>query len=733
MVTPFQSGGVETVLGAEGILDAEARRNVSVRVRLPDGKWDALKLVAFVEPGARRVSAVLPMQGDQDPGSREVVLERKTARTLGVGPGDDLELELSDGTTRVIKVAGVAQDPSAGYDAILGDLEGYISRDSLEWLHETDVFDRIYATVRDQPNNKGYIDHVATEAIERLERAGSVVYSVSLYRRDAHPLRAIIQALMGVLAMLGVLIAFLSGSLISNTMSALLSQHLRQIGVMKLVGARRRQVISMYLVLIMTFGAIALAVAIPAAAWAGRQLSTFVADIINYADSQRAFVPLAVALQCIIALVVPPIAGLMPVLSGSRISIKNALTASGLEGSDAKPTASKPRLRAPSWISRPLLLSIRNTFRRKRRLALTLVTLTLGGAVFISVFNVQESLNLKVNQLAAYFLADVNLDLDRPYRIERVLGDLRTIPDVEHIEVWASAGAEWIREGADNPENVGLLAPPQGSDLLVPVITDGRWLIPGDENAITINEAFLEIQPGLAPGDSLRLKVAGEERDWTVVGVFQYGALDRMLAYAPYGYLSRELGSTSRAAVYRIVTADSSPETQIAVSDAIDARFRELGYDVNEVEPGYATGETVTDLLGILTTVLLVMALLTALVGSIGLAGTMGMNVMERTREIGVLRAIGAHDGVVRQLVLVEGLLIGLISYLLGAALSFPITQALSEIISQAIFNGPANFAFTTRGFLLWALAVAVLSTVASLAPARTATTLTIREVLAYE
>jgi putative ABC transport system permease protein len=127
------------------------------------------------------------------------------------------------------------------------------------------------------------------------------------------------------------------------------------------------------------------------------------------------------------------------------------------------------------------------------------------------------------------------------------------------------------------------------------------------------------------------------------------------------------------------------------------------------------------------------MAVLTALVGSIGLAGTMSMNVLERTREIGVLRAIGAHNQIISKLVIVEGLIIGLLSYLVGFVLSFPITSLLSNVISRSIFNSPAEFVMAARGLGIWLGLVLLLSTGASLLPARNATMLTIRVVLAYE
>jgi putative ABC transport system permease protein len=143
--------------------------------------------------------------------------------------------------------------------------------------------------------------------------------------------------------------------------------------------------------------------------------------------------------------------------------------------------------------------------------------------------------------------------------------------------------------------------------------------------------------------------------------------------------------------------------------------------------------KSASESLDILITFLLIMALLTALVGSMGLTGTMGMNVLERTREIGVMRSIGAVDRVIMNTVIVEGTVIGGISWVLGAILSIPFTYLLSDIVSLAIFNSPIDVLFTFSGYLLWLLVVLVLSALASIIPARNAARLTIREVLAYE
>jgi len=463
-------------------------------------------------------------------------------------------------------------------------------------------------------------------------------------------------------------------------------------------------------------------------------LSDFAAGLIGFPLSGFRVIPSAVIIQIFVALAVSLGAGTPQVIRGASITVHKAINSSAAEESPARKKGLFERLSGPfRRVSRTLIVSIRNTFRRKGRLALTLFTLTLGGAIFISVFNVQVSLNNKIEQITKYFGADVNLDFNRLYSVQAIKLLVENIPGVEHIEPWAMTSAQLLREDGVAVDNISLLAPPADSKLVTPILLSGRWIEETDQAAITVNEAFLKNYPDLKVGDTLRLKVGNRDARWTIVGVFQFTGVDELIAYANYSYLSNVLSQTGRTATYRIVAEDHSLDSQTQLSKVLDSYFSESGYHVNKVEAGSSFTQSITEYIAILTAFLIVMALLTALVGSIGMAGTLSMNVMERTREIGVLRAIGAYNTVVMKLVLIEGLLIGLISFVLGAALSFPITAVLADVISQAIFGTSASFAFTIQGFAIWFGVMLALSALASFIPARSASKMTIREVLSYE
>jgi len=744
----FDEDMLTTIRNTRGIEDAEGRRVVNMRVReMEEEQWTTLDIIALDDFEENKVNLLNLIDGQPEPEKDEVVLERDALDELNVQVGQDLVFELHDGTAKSLRVVGIVQDPATGADDFLAPPFGYITMDTLLTLRQPKLFNRVYATVSENQDNLVHIRAVGADLKDRIEKADTIVMRTSFSKTHEHPMTSIINAVLGILLALGFLIVFLASSLIANTLSALLNQHMRHIGVIKLVGGRNRQVLGMYLVLILVFGLLALLIAVPLGGQGAYALSAFIADKMSFTLLGYRIVPLAFVIQIAVGLLVPIVAGLAPVIGGARVTVLRAI--SGDLTMDEKQADESPE-RESRWerfqtrvtnalarrgihIPRPLLISLRNTFRRRGRLLLTLFTLTMGGAIFIAVFNVRVSLHDYMGAIGQYFIADVTVDFDEAYRLREVEQYVMQVEGVEYVEGWQFTSVEALFPDGSVADNISILAPPAESALVKPILIEGRWLRPDDVRKITVSESVFNEFPDLKAGDYLRLKVNGQEEDWQVVGVFKFIGQQGSIGYAPFEYISRENNLTNRSYSFRIVTASHDREYQDQMAETLDYYLRDNGFKVRKAEAGLASLDTALESLDILVTFLLIMALLTASVGSMGLTGTMSMNVLERTREIGIMRSIGAKDSVIMRTVIAEGMVIGMISFVLAVLISVPFTYGLATIVSVAIFETPIKVVFTLTGYGIWIALVLILSTLASIIPARNAARLTIREVLAYE
>ncbi len=751
----FDEDVLASIRNTRGIESAEARRVFNIRVRAQGtDKWTTLDMLAFDDFETNSVNLLLPGEGKPVPQKRELVIERDTLEHIeGLRDGDLLEFQMPDGSIKTLPVVGIVQDTATGAGDFLASPFGYITLDTLPYFQQPELFNRAYATVVQGRDDEHSIHEQGTEVKDKLEKNGTPVIRTRFSKTHEHPLEATVNAVLGILMALGILIVFLSSSLIANTMNALLNQHLRHIGVIKLVGGRNRQITFMYLMLILAFSVLALLIAVPLGGQGAYGLALFIAGEMNFNLLGYRIVPLAFLVQIAVGLLIPLIAGLLPVRSGSRITVLKALSGDGARsgmssGGHQHTTGGGPRLHWFDWfqirfirilsgrgihIPRPFVISLRNTFRRKSRLILTLFTLTMGGAIFIAVFNVRVTLHDYIDAIGHYFRADVTLDFDRPYRVAKVEQYALQVPGVTRVEGWQFISAELLYPDESVADNINIFAPPARSELVTPILVSGRWLRPDDVRKLVISEAAWEIFPNLKVGDLLSMKVDGEQEQWEVIGIFQFVGHEGLLGYAPLEYISKVNNLTNQSASFRVVTERHDRPYQDRAAEELDRFFRDKGFKVREAESGLATMDIAVESLDTLVVFLFIMALLTAVVGSMGLTGTMGMNVLERTREIGIMRAIGADDRAVMRTVIAEGLVIGLISFCLALVLSVPITYLLSTIVSLAVFESPIETVFTYSGYIIWLGMVLTLSTLACILPARNAARLTIREVLAYE
>jgi putative ABC transport system permease protein len=293
------------------------------------------------------------------------------------------------------------------------------------------------------------------------------------------------------------------------------------------------------------------------------------------------------------------------------------------------------------------------------------------------------------------------------------------------------SGATRLRSDDTESGGMRLYAVPAGTAFMTPQVSDGRWLSDG-RNEIVINSDVVDQEPDLQVGDEVMLGIGGRETVWHIIGVVPTESRGPTIymKFEDYAYASRTPGQVNHL---QVISEQHDAKSQQEMETRLREHLEANGIEVAGAETTQVMRDENKLMFTIIVAFLVLMALLLAAVGGLGLTTTMSINIMERVREIGVLRAVGASNASVRQIVLVEGVLMGILSWTIGTVLSWPISAFMSEQLGLALIKVPLSFQYSTIAAVLWFFVLQVVAVAASLGPARNAVRLTIREVLAYE
>jgi putative ABC transport system permease protein len=738
--TPFDDDLAKRIARLPGVAGAEGRSQVRVRVAPGPGQTGGprdLVLVALPEFEQMSVDAVAPLAGTWPPPRRQVTLERLAFDYLGTAIGQDITVELDNGAVRTLRVAGSAHEQQQFGPDISGVAYGYISRETLRELGLPTDYTELRLRVTEPAHDEAHILAVLDTVENHLKDAGHPVLSRTV--RTQSPADPFIDTVVLILTSFGLIILLLSGFLVVNAISALVTQQIPHIGVMKLIGARRLQIAGMYLVTVLVYGVLAVSVAIPLALLTARLLMVLMVDPLLNVMVESYAVPLPLlAVQAAVGLLLPLLAGLFPVLRGTAITTQRALSDVGLataeygHGLVERLLAQLQRLRS---IGRPVLLAIRNTLRHKGRLVQTLIVLVLGTALFISVLSVRVSVNATLDNFMRFHRYDVSVEMERPERIQRLEQAAREVPGVVDVQVWSVDRALRLRSDDSKSDPVALYAVPRGTDWMAPQVTSGQWLPAASgsvSNPIVVNSDLVDNEKDVHVGSVLKLEIAGRKATWQVVGIVPTESRGPALYAAAddYQYATRTSGQGTEV---QVRSAHHDAASQHALATALLEHLEARGMPVTDTETTQVMRSENDLMFTIVVAFLILMALLLAAVGGLGLATTMSINIMERVREIGVLRAIGASNASVRQIVVAEGVAMGIVSWIAGTLLSLLLSPLFSNILGIALIKVPLTYQYSVAAAIAWFFILQLVAVVASLGPARNAVKLTVREVLAYE
>jgi putative ABC transport system permease protein len=557
-----------------------------------------------------------------------------------------------------------------------------------------------------------------------------------------------IEGVFTLLRTLALVAVILSMLLILNTITTLVAEQTAIIGTMKALGGTRSVIVCGYLVTVAIYSLLATLPALALGLYSGSQLAAAIAPQIPLQLGPFAAAPWVVALSVVVGIGVPVLAALLPLWNGTRITVREALAAYGvsLGGSLGRGGGILARVgNRLSWVSQTTWLGLRGLFRRRWRAALSITTLSLAAACFLVAQTATTSVRDTIGAVRAPLAADMTVNFRDPATYSPIAGQLRTLPNVAGVE----------RSGATNASTPWGTLQVSGYEpethLYHYQLTSGRWLQPGDTTVVLLSDAALQ-KTGLHVGDTLTLTSSfgsSTQLPLTIIGSLRQ-SIDVIgwigAAIVPVNTLNELRGIPARHA------AAATEQVIIGAQDRSLAAVNQLAAQVSGVvnpdgassdDPGYYAGsggivdtfhEYTTRRQGdatILYYLLYALALVVGVAGILGLANALVASVLERRREIGLLRAMGASGRRVAQVFWVESLSLGAIAWCAGAVIGLPLAYAFVQSFAWQVM--PVDFYLDPLAFGVMLAAVVGIATLASVVPAWSAARVRIADMLRYE
>ncbi|HMB21446.1 MAG: ABC transporter permease [Chloroflexota bacterium] len=738
LTTLVDEDTIESIRDVPGVEDVEPYNSATVLYKLhPEDDWR--QGVIQMRHFESQKYELLQLRGGHWPETKnEVAVERMAAQFLGVGTGDSIIFKIDD-KERTLPVTGLIRHPFVPPPQFMDLAFFFMSGAGMERLGIPEgKFSSFY--VRVTPYSYDHAREVASAIKDKLSKQNIGIGAFVYEDPEKHWGMTFMDGFTLVQKLLAMICVVVGAILIYNTLSNLITQQTNQIGILKAIGGKTSTIVGIYLVNALVYGLLGLAVALPLGAIVAFSVTRVFLNLFNIDYNQFELSRQAVTFQVISAFTAPLLAGLPPVLHGANITVRQAIASYGL-GGDFR-SGRLDRLVdtfGQRWLSSQYATALGNMFRHRGRLMLTQIVLITAGSAFLMVMSLNSSCKLTLDNLFGRRHFDTTIQFEANQRAERVQALAATVPGVDKAELRLEQSATLFLEGQLVKEaGIGssLQGIPTNSDFSSPLIVAGRWFRP-DENgrAVVITRQMAE-DNHIQVGDTVTLDLGEMGKDkWQVIGMYDpvfVGGFNQDTIFAPLEALYQTTKKYGQGAVLYVRTTSHDPDFTSAVTKQLKEMYERHGLQVAISETQAESRSTADWQFAIVIWMMMALSVIVALVGGLALMGALSIGVIERTKEIGVLRAIGARSSSILGIFVMEGLLQGLLSWLIAMPLSFLVSPLLANALGNAMFGATLDYQYNWSAVMVWLGTVLVISIVASVLPARNATRISVRDSLAY-
>src|SRR6266508_2114502 len=471
-----------------GIAAAEARETIVARVQFGPDQWRPLLLFFVTDFDAMRISTFQREAGAWPPPDGTMLLERTALPMLGAQLGDRVVVKTPHGAPQAVAISGVVYDPSLAPAWQEREGYAYITPATLARLGEPGPLGELKIVVSASPFDQATIDRTTRDLGVWLQQQGRTVRELQIPPAGQHPHQGQMTSALTMLLIFSLLALLLSAILVATMIAGMMAQQIRQIGAMKTIGARTRQIAGMYIMLILLISGVALALAVAPGIVVGRMFARAVADLLNFTIVNDAIPAWVFAVQAAAGLLVPLLMAFGPIARASRITVYQAISDYGVSTAALNRPGRVRRLSALRNLNSTLLLALRNTFRRRARLLLTLGLLAAGGAMFMTGLNIRDGWERIIADGVTARRYNMEIRLSRPEEVATLIARLRSIPGVRDVEAWGYTSTAPTQPGAIDVVRTyphgghgafALRAPPATTRLVDFPVLARRWLRPG--------------------------------------------------------------------------------------------------------------------------------------------------------------------------------------------------------------------------------------------------------------
>lgn len=707
-----------------GVSVLDTRTIYETRIVEGDQRRDVL-LVGVGDWGEQQVNAISVDSG-RVPRGDEVVTDRMNARTgrFGGAIGDTVEVLDSQDRTRALTVSG--RGDTLLFSQVVADEEAvlYAPQPTVNAVAGASGVNSIEFRV-DDPERAG--DVLAAVRAQLLEMKPDVTFP------DLPDVRAAgswpgeeVFSNFATLLYVGALLALVSSLvLISNTMTTMVAEQSREIAIMKAIGGRRRQVRRSFLRTALALGVVGTLAGIALGIPFANLVLGFIGDRF-FGITPEWGVPLnAVVVSVVVGIGATLLAALPALRRAARTNVRTGLEGEFAAGGDTRLDRALRRVPVP----RNAMIGLRNVTRRRTRTFTTTLQIALAVSVAIGFL----ALGVTISDVTAKTWDTMSWDIIVSQRSNTPLD-----ADAGRL-LAATPGASTVQPILYNTlkvddEQYEAWGLPPASTLYEPDIMSGRWLGADDEgsgrNVVVIGRA-LASTTGTEVGDTLRVDTARGPADLEVVGIDKRLMNNGTTLYLPLSTFQHILGRSDTNA-YWVVSSDQNERAIDRLATAAEERLTAAGYPVS-TEIHYVEKNANLESNRVLVAVLAAISIPIVFIGMIGLLNAMTMNVIERTRDIGVLRCIGASSRAVRRIFRTEALAVAFAGALLAVPGGWLVGRLLEWVVTSVFHFGSVPYVFPLASAGLSVVVTIALAWLVVVAPVRRASHLRPSDALHYE